>query len=188
MTMTSKKGRLFIISAPSGAGKGTVIQRLLELRPELKLSVSATTRAPRAGEKDGVSYFFVTREKFIDMIARGEFLEHAEYVGEYYGTPKKPIYELIDAGKDVIIEIEVWGARQVMAIDPGAVSIFIMPPDMDELERRLRERGTDIEQKLAVRLECARTEIEHQGEYAHVVINDEVDRVAKEVLAIIDGE
>jgi len=181
------KGRLYVISAPSGTGKGTIIAKMLELRPELRLSVSAATRQPREGEMDGVNYFFVTREFFEDMIVRGEFLEYAEYVGEYYGTPKKPIHEHIEAGRDVLLEIETNGAMQVMMMNPDAVSIFIVPPSLEELERRLRGRGTDSEDKLIHRLERAKLELDYQDEYAHVVVNDDITTAAEEILGIIDG-
>ena len=181
------KGGLFVISAPSGAGKGTVIRRLIELRPELVFSVSATTRQPRAGEKDGVSYYFVSKESFKEMIENGEFLEYAEYVNEFYGTPKKPIYDCIENGKDVLLEIEVQGARQVMDQMPQAVTVFIVPPDMEEQERRLRGRKTESEDKLASRLQRARLELEEKGFYMHVVVNDEVSRAAEEILSIIDN-
>ena len=183
----TEKGKLYVISAPSGTGKGTIIAKMLELRPELKLSVSATTRTPRKGEEHGKNYFFVTREKFEDMIARGEFHEYAEYVGEYYGTPKKPIYEHIENGNDVLLEIETQGAMQVMMMNPNAVSIFIVPPSLEELERRLRGRGTDSEDKLLHRLERARLELDYQNEYAPVVVNDDVTRAAEEILGIIDN-
>jgi len=181
------KGRLIIISAPSGAGKGTVIGRLMELRPDLVFSVSATTRAPRAGEQDGVSYYFVTRERFLEMISLGEFLEYAEYVGEFYGTPKKPIYECVDAGKYVLLDIEVQGARQVKELVPDALTVFIIPPDMEELEKRLRGRGTDSEEKLAARLERARVELEEKSHYDHIVVNDIITRAAEEILLIIES-
>jgi len=184
---TDKKGRLFIISAPSGAGKGTVIKRLLEIREELVYSVSATTRLPRKGETEGKSYYFVEREQFLQMIENGDFLEYTQYVGEYYGTPKKPIYDSVDSGKDVLLEIEVQGAKQVMAADPGSASIFIVPPDMEELERRLRGRRTESEEKLASRLERARTEMEEMSLYDHIVVNDDVSRAATEILSIIDA-
>ena len=183
----NKKGRLIVISAPSGAGKGTVLKRVLEIRPDLHLSVSATTRAPRVGEVDGTAYYFVQREKFKEMISAGEFLEHAEFIGEHYGTLKNPVYELIDNGKVVLLEIEVQGAKQVMTMQPDAVSIFIVPPDLDELERRLRGRGTDDEDKLIKRLERAKVELEERHGYTHVVINDDATRAAEEILTIIDS-
>ena len=183
--MSDPSGRLFVISAPSGAGKGAVIARLLELRPELVLSGSATTRAPRAGELDGVSYFFITKKKFREMVRRGDFLEYAEYVGEFYGTPAEPIKKYISDGKDVILEIEVQGARQVMDMKPEAVTIFIIPPDMIELERRLRGRGTESEEKLVARLDRARLELEEKTRYAHVVVNDDITRAAMELSEII---
>jgi len=182
-----ERGRLFIISAPSGAGKGTVIRRLLELCPELSYSVSVTTRAPRDGETEGVSYFFVTHERFREMIEQGDFLEYAEYVGEFYGTPKLPIYESIDSGRDILLEIEVQGAKQIMAIDPGAVTMFIIPPSIEELERRLRGRRTESEEKLAARLKRACQELEEKVHYRHIVVNDDVSRAAMEILAIIES-
>jgi len=185
--MSDKKGRLFIISAPSGAGKGTVIAELIKLNPELRYSISATTRSPRKGEVDGVSYHFISKERFKDLIAKDAFLEHAEYVGEYYGTPKSPIEDCIEYGIDVILEIEVQGARQVMDANPEAVSIFIVPPGMQELEARLRGRKTESEEKLAARLEQAKLEMEEKIHYNHVVVNDEVLRAANEILSIIDN-
>jgi len=183
--MSSVRGGLFIISAPSGAGKGTVIQTLLELRPELVFSVSATTRAPREGEVDGVSYSFVTHERFKQMISDDEFLEYAEYVGEFYGTPKSPVFANMENGKDVLLDIEVQGAKQVLGKVPEAVTIFIVPPDMDELERRLRGRGTDSEEKLIARMARARQEMLEMDFYDNIVINDVVSRAAGELLAII---
>ena len=180
------RGKLIIISAPSGSGKGTVIHRILTLRPDIVFSVSATTRAPRPGEIEGVSYHFVTREQFEEMIANDDFLEYAEYVGEFYGTPKKPIYEGLEAGKDVLLDIEISGAGQVLGKIPDALTIFIIPPDMEELERRLRGRGTDNEEKLKARLERARQELEERNIYKHTVINDRVTRVAGEILSIIE--
>ena len=186
--MSDGNGRLIVISAPSGTGKGTVIAKMMELRPELVMSVSATTRLPRAGEVDGESYHFIKSGKFMEMIERGEFLEYAEYAGDHYGTPKEPVLRSMDGGADVLLEIEVKGARQVMSLVQGAVSIFIVPPDMDELERRLRGRGTDSEDKLKERLRIARAELEHKDEYMHIVVNDEVVRAAEEILEIIDKE
>jgi len=185
--MGSGKGRLFIISAPSGAGKDTIIDRLLRLQPDIVLSVSATTRERRAGETDGVSYYFMTRESFRQMIDEGKFLEYAEYVGEYYGTPANPVYEQIKNGKKVILKIEVQGAKQVVALEPDTVTIFIVPPDLEELERRLRKRGTDSEEKLRARVEKASLEMEESVHYKHVVVNDDLDRAINEVLSIINS-
>ena len=184
-SLNSSDGRLIIISSPSGGGKGTVIKRILELKPELCYSVSATTRAPRAGEEHGKAYHFMTHEQFREMIENDEFLEHAKYVNEFYGTPKKHILDCIENGKDIILEIEVQGAKQVKDLIPGAISIFIVPPDIEELERRLRGRGTDSEEKLIARLERAAQEMKEKENYLHVVVNDEVDRAANEILSII---
>ncbi|MCL2392390.1 MAG: guanylate kinase [Oscillospiraceae bacterium] len=184
--MSEQKGRLFIISAPSGTGKGTVIERLRQLRPELYYSISATTRKPRDGEVDGVSYYFVDHERFRELISSDAFLEYAEYIGEYYGTPKSLIQDCIYYGKDILLEIEVQGARQVMALDPEAVTIFIVPPSLEVLEQRLRGRKTESEEKLHARLERARLELEEKSDYDFVVVNDDIDRAAEEILSIID--
>ena len=185
--MSNKRGRLFIVSAPSGTGKSTVISYIMQRRKSLVLSVSVTTRPPRDGEVEGVSYHFVSREKFQEMIDHGEFYEYAEYVGEFYGTPKIPIYECLESGRDVMLEIEIQGAKQVMAKQPDAVSIFIVPPSMEELERRLRGRGTDSEEKLAARLKRAGSELMEQDRYAHVIISTTVTHTAKEIIKIIDN-
>ena len=184
--MRNDKGELVVISAPSGTGKGTVINKLLELRPEFVFSISATTRNPRPGETDGIEYNFLTKEEFRQMISRDEFLEYAEYVGEFYGTPIKSINEAIELGKTIILDIEVQGAKQVMTKLPNAKTIFIVPPDMKELENRLRGRGTDSEEKLAARLEKACQELNERGLYDHIVINDNVSRAANEIIKIID--
>ena len=185
-TMNDKKGKLIVISAPSGTGKGTVIGQLLKQRQEFAFSVSATTRPPRPGEADGVAYHFLTQDSFREMISNDEFLEYAEYVGNYYGTPINPIKENIEKGITTILDIEVQGAKQVMAKMPEAITIFIVPPDMAELENRLRGRGTDSEEKLRARLERARLELEERSHYDHVVVNDTVSRAADEILKIID--
>ena len=184
--MSEKKGKLVIISAPSGTGKGTVIKELLKLRPEFVFSVSVTTRFPRAGETDGVEYVFLTQNRFSEMIPNDEFLEYAQYVGEFYGTPEAPIKECIDSGKTIILDIEVQGAKQVMSKVPEALTIFIVPPDMDELENRLRGRGTDSGDKLAARLERASLELEEKSHYKYIVVNDSVSRAANEILSLID--
>ena len=182
----SNKGRLIIISSPSGGGKGTIIKQILEKRPDLCYSVSATTRAPREGEINGVSYHFISRDKFVEMIENKEFLEHAMYVDELYGTPKKYIEDIIESGKDVILEIEVQGAKQVFNQMPDALSIFIVPPSMEELERRLRNRGTDSGEKLNARLKIAHREMEEKINYKHTVVNDKLEETVNEILNIID--
>jgi len=184
--MSESEGILVIISAPSGTGKGTVIDELLKRRPDYIFSVSATTRAPRPGETDGIEYSFVTHERFRKMISADMFLEYAEYVGNYYGTPAGPVDEWLSSGKTVILDVEVQGAKQVMSKRPEAVTIFIVPPDMTELENRLRGRGTDTEEKLGARLRRAQQELLEKSHYKHVVVNDNVSRAAGEILKIID--
>ena len=186
LPMTDKKGKLIVISGPSGTGKGTVISKLLKLRPELAFSISATTRNARPGETHGIEYLFIPKHEFKDMINNNEFLEYAEYVGEFYGTPASPIKKCLESGITVILDIEVQGAKQVIKKMPEAITIFIVAPDMKELEKRLRGRGTDPEEKLLARLERARLEIEEKIHYNHVVINDNALRAAKEILEIID--
>ncbi|MCL2201589.1 MAG: guanylate kinase [Oscillospiraceae bacterium] len=184
--MSDKKGRLFIISSPSGGGKGTVIGHIMDTEPELSLSISATTRKPREGEEHGVSYYFITKEQFEELAESGAFLEHAKYIDEYYGTPKSPIDDCIYYGRDVLLEIEVQGARQVMEQYPEAISVFIVPPDMQTLENRLRGRRTESEDKLKARLDTARTELEEKIHYNHVVVNDDAKRAAEEIMEIIN--
>ena len=179
-------GKLVVISAPSGTGKGTVISELIKKRPEFAFSISVTTRAPRPGEKNGVEYHFLTHKQFHEMISNNEFLEFAEYVGEFYGTPSKPVKECLDTGKTIILDIEVQGAKQVMAKELDAITIFLIPPNMEELEKRLRGRGTDSEGKLDARLKRACQELEEKIHYDHVVINDNVSRAANEIMTIID--
>jgi len=186
--MSSEKGRIIVISGPSGTGKGSIIARLLELRPQMKFSVSATTRVRRENEEDGVAYYFMTHDRFREMISRDEFLEYAEYVGEFYGTPKQPIYDCVKNGTDIVLDIEVKGARQIMSKEPEAITIFVTPPNMDELERRLRVRGTDSEEKMKARLERARAELEEKVYYDNIVVNDNVNHAAEEILSIIIGK
>jgi guanylate kinase len=184
----TEKGILIIVSAPSGCGKSTVLHRLMEKRDKLCFSVSATTRAPREGERDGVDYFFISREQFDAMIARNEFLEHAEYVGNCYGTPKAAVDAKLAQGFDVYLDIEVQGAMQVMAQRPETLTIFLMPPSMAELERRLRLRGTDSPAVIRQRLRAAKRECAKRGAFAHVVVNDEVARAVDEISALIDAQ
>lgn len=182
------KGVLLVISAPSGAGKGTIIKHLMDDDRSLKLSVSATTRAPRPGEIDGEDYFFLSREEFDDLVKNGEMLEHAEYVGNCYGTPKGPVERWLEDGQDVILEIDVQGGQQVKKIMPECVSIFILPPSMKELENRLRGRSTEMDAVVDARLQAAREEVRHAEEYDYVVINDTVDKAVEEIKTIIAAE
>ena len=179
------KGLLIVYTGASGVGKGTIMKELLRKNPNLRLSVSATTRAPREGEVDGREYYFVSHEKFDKMIAEDGFLEHAEYVGNKYGTPKEAVFRMLDEGLDVILEIEVKGFLQIKKACPECVTIFIAPPSFEELQLRLRGRGTEDEEVIAERLKTAERELQHQHLFDYVVINDDVDRAADEVLSII---
>ena len=183
-----KTGKTFIISGPSGVGKSTVLRELLRDRDDLYFSISATTRAPREGEIDGVHYHFINVDRFREMIQEDEFLEYAEYVGNFYGTPKRYVDEAMAQGKDVILDIEVQGARQVNTKKPDAVKIFIIPPSMAELEKRLRSRGTDSERKIEARLFRAKEEYAAADFYDYIIINDDADKAAKEFSAIITAE
>ncbi len=180
------KGKLIVISGASGVGKGTVLNRMMQMRQDLIFSVSATTRPPRPGEEDGVHYYFVTRETFGDMIQKGEFLEYDAHHENYYGTPRGQAEEKRRRGH-VLLDIEPNGAKQVKAAAPDALLIFIMPPSMEELERRLRGRGDTPEEQIAIRMERARWEIAQAPMYDHVVTNDDVQRCAEEILSIIEN-
>ena len=182
------KGRSFIISGPSGVGKSTVLSALMEERKNLYFSVSATTRQPRPGEENGIHYHFLTMETFREWIEQDEFLEHAEFVGNCYGTPRKYVYEAMDRGQDVILDIEVQGAMQVAEKMPEVVRIFIAPPSWAELERRLTERGTDTPEKIRGRLERAKEEVKLAGTYDYFVINDSVEHAVQELNAIMTAE
>lgn len=183
----TEKGILVVVSAPSGCGKSTVLKRLMEIRQNLYFSVSATTREPREGERDGVHYFFIGRERFEEMIREDAFLEYAEYVGNYYGTPRSAVEEQLDRGWDVYLDIEVQGAAQVKTRRPEALLIFLMPPNLKELERRLTQRGTDSPETVHRRLAEAERECGERERYDFVVVNDDVNRAAAEISGIIDG-
>ena len=188
MVKKKAKGQLIVLSGPSGVGKSTVIAELLGQRKDIYFSVSFTTRKPRVGEADGVNYNFVDREEFQRMIAAGELLEHAEYVGNYYGTSLKVIQEKLDAGTDVLLDIEVQGAAKVRAKCPEAVLIFIIPPSFEELSRRLRGRNTDSEETIAGRLQKAREEYGQIPNYDYLVVNDSVSEAAAEIISILVAE
>lgn len=179
-----KKGKLIVISGASGVGKGTVLGIMMEKRKDLSFSVSATTRPPRPGEIDGVHYYFITREKFEAMIAAGEFLEYDAHAANYYGTPRAQAEEKQTHGP-VLLDIEPKGAKQVKEKAPDAVLIFIMPPSVQELERRLRGRGDTSEEQIQMRMERATWEMEQRVWYDHVVVNDDPERCSQEILKII---
>jgi len=183
-----EKGILFVLSGPSGVGKGTVRQRLFEQETHLKYSVSATTRNKRPGEKDGVDYFYKSTEEFSEMIERKELLEYAKYVNNYYGTPRRYVEEQLEAGNDVFLEIEVQGALQVKENFPEGVFIFLFPPSLEELKNRIVSRGTESNERILNRLKEARKEIDMMSEYDYVVVNDDVDKAVEKVQAIIIGE
>lgn len=183
-----KRGKTFIISGPSGVGKSTVLKTLFEGRDDLYFSISATTRGPRPGEVDGVNYHFIEPETFRQWIVEKEFLEYAEYVGNFYGTPKKYVDAAMDAGKDVILDIEIQGATQVYSLRPETVRIFIAPPSWEELERRLVARNTDTPEKIQERLLRAKVEMQTAGQYDYFVINDSVENAVSELRAIMQAE
>ena len=178
-------GKLIVISGASGVGKGTVVKAMMARRQDLFFSVSATTRPPRPGEVDGRDYYFVTRETFEAMIARGEMLEYDEHAKNYYGTPKAQVEEKRKKGH-VLLDIEPNGARNVKNNYPEAVLVFIMPPSVEELERRLRGRNDTPEDQITIRMERAKWEMDQRAWYDHVVVNDDAERCAEEILALID--
>ena len=183
-----RKGKTFIVSGPSGVGKSTVLSALLEQQKNLYFSVSATTRDPRPGEEDGKQYHFINPDIFHKMIGEDEFLEYAEYVGNFYGTPKKYVDAAMAMGQDVILDIEIQGARQVHEKMPEAISVFIMPPSMTELRRRLEGRGTDTQEAIDARIARARQEIQEADFYNSLIVNEDVDQAADQFRAILSAE
>lgn len=186
--MTTTAGSLFIISAPSGAGKTSLVRALLRTDVELSLSISYTSRPPRPEEMDGRDYHFVSREVFEQMLECGEFLESAEVYGNYYGTSQKWINQAISSGRDILLEIDSQGAQQVRRIFPKAVGVFILPPSLAVLETRLHNRGQDSREVIARRVAAAREEIGHVSEYDYVIINEELDKALGDFCCIVQAE
>ncbi len=182
-----EKGKLIVVSGPSGAGKSSIIGRAMTMRSDICFSTSVTTRQPRPGETDGKDYFFISEHDFRRMIDDGELLEHARYVGNYYGTPRNYVEGKLHEGMNVVLDIEVQGARQVHEKDPTAIMIFVAPPSLAELERRLRGRGTETDEKIQQRLQRAKQEYAEADIYDYLVINDDLDIAAAELSAIISA-
>jgi guanylate kinase len=180
------RGRLIVVAGPSGVGKGAIVSRLLAARPDLQLSISATTRAPRPDEVEERHYHFVDAHTFDRLVETGGLLEWAEIFGNRYGTPREPVERTLDAGREVVVEIDVQGARQIRALCPEAYMVFIKPPSLEELERRLLGRGTETDQQMRRRLAKAAEELAAEPEFDAVVVNDRLDEAAAEVIGIID--
>ncbi len=184
----NEKGKLIVISGPSGAGKSTVVFKAIEGKDNMCFSTSVTTRKPRPGEADGKEYFFVDLDRFREMVENDELLEHAEYVANSYGTPRSYVEQKLSDGMDVILDIEVQGARQVNEKMPDAVKVFIIPPSMDELKHRLESRGTDTARAIEARLIRARQEYKEADFYDYIIVNDDADKAAGELSAIMTAE
>ena len=182
------RGILLVISGSSGTGKGTVCNSLRKRRPDLEYSISATTRSPRAGETDGVEYFFLTREEFKRKIDAGDFLEYADNYGNFYGTPRDKVLEQLNRGKTILLEIDVQGARQVQKNYPDGVFIFLLPPSIEELKRRIIGRNSETEESIQKRLSIVNDELESGKSYNYAVVNDEVEKAVDEICAILDAE
>lgn len=178
-------GNLFVISAPSGAGKTSLVHALLNINPQIDLSISYTTRSPRPGEQDGRDYHFVSRDTFVEMAGRGEFLESAEVYGNLYGTSQPWISQEIARGRDILLEIDWQGAAQVRRLFPECVSIFILPPSLEVLEQRLKGRGKDNEEVIARRMAAVREDVAHVAEFDYVIINDNLNEALRELNAVM---
>jgi guanylate kinase len=179
---------LVVLTGPSGAGKDSILNALRERNTPYHFTVTATTRAPREGERDGVDYYFVTREEFERMVRDGDLLEHAMVYGQEKGVPKTPIREALASGKDVLLRTDVQGARYIKSVVPGAITVFVTVPSVEELERRLRGRGSDTEEQVAVRLKTATDELESANEFDYVVVNDDLNRALDELEEILGRE
>lgn len=188
MIKTKKQGLLIVLSGPSGSGKNTVCDMAKEVMPNIWESVSMTSRKPRKGEVDGKDYYFVSEEEFEKNIEDGKMLEHAKFAGNYYGTPRESVQKQLDAGKDVLLVIEIQGALQIKEKIPQALFVFLLPPSMKELKRRLRMRKTETEEKLMERFETAYKEINELPKYNYVIVNDKADEAARKLEAIINAE
>lgn len=183
-----RKGLLILISGPSGTGKGTVCDLLRQKHPEISYSISATTRQPRPGEQDGINYYFYTKENFREMIDQGQLLEWAEVYGNFYGTPKQKVLDRLEAGEDILLEIDTQGALNVMKVMPEGLFIFLLPPSLEELAARLKGRGTETEESLHRRLGAAVDEIKLATKYRYVVVNDKVEDAQETIANIIEAE
>ena len=184
----NEQRRLLVVSGPSGAGKDTVVKYLMEAHPEIEISVSATTRAMRPGEAEGVNYYYMTNAQFEEKLARGEILEHVNYCGKYYGTPKSEVDRRIAAGTTVVLVIEVVGAANIKRMYPESTLVFILPPSMQELERRLRKRGTETEEKIIERTAQAREELKFAENYDYLIVNGALEKAVDDLRAVISAE
>lgn len=186
----ARKGLLLILSSPSGAGKSTLARQLMDWDPSLRFSVSATTRAPRPGELDGEHYYFLSREKFLDLVERGEMLEHAEVFGNLYGSPRAPVVTAMQEGRDTLFDIDWQGGQQIRssALGRDVVSVFVLPPSICELDRRLRGRAQDSDEVIAGRMAKSRDEISHWAEYDYVLVNDDLATTFARLRGILEAE
>lgn len=182
------KGRLIVLSGPSGAGKGTVLKKYLQLDTNSVASISATTRLPRVGEQEGVDYYYITKERFEEMIAQGDILEHNNYNGNYYGTPRSKVEEKLAEGKNVVLEIDINGGRQIRELWKDTLLIFMAPPSLTELEKRLRARGTENEETINNRMAIAKYELSNAVSYDYIILNDEIELCAQRLNIIIQAE
>ena len=186
--MSGKRGKLFVIAAPSGAGKTSLVRALMQLRPTLRFSISYTTRKQRPNERHSHDYFFVDKAEFERMVAADEFLEHARVFDNYYGTSRKQVEQLLDEGQDVLLEIDWQGAQQIRRALPECRSIFVLPPSREALEQRLRARGTDSDEVIARRLRDSFADLSHWNEFDYIVVNDDFDRATGDLQAIVTGQ